>query len=309
MEIINRIQNTPWNRYPELIPTNLQKKIAAVIGLEKDQVVVGKGSNEVLQAILTATLVKGAKVCTLSPTFAVYRMLAEHRGAKVIESQLSESFLVDGDDLLQKSKAAALTILCNPNSPTGTVISRDLIKEVLKQSSGLVIVDEAYFEFSNQSSLPFLNEFDNLVITRTFSKIFALAGFRIGYGLMARELSQHIQKCMLPFNIDMPSAVAGEIMLDYIELIQDRAKKIVTEREGLIEKINRIDGLTALPSSTNFFLMKAEMSPKSLFNKIGEKGILIRDVSVYPRCDTYVRVTVGSQEENVALLDALESIS
>ena len=307
-EISDKIQNTDWNHYPDLISTKLKKKIAKLNGLKDDQIIVGKGSNEIFQAIFTATLSKGEEVCLLSPTFAVYQILAEHLEAKVINSTLNKSFEIDENDLLEKSKDAKLTILCNPNSPTGNLIKRDLIESILQETRGLVIIDEAYYEFSGLTCSSLIDSYPNLLITRTFSKVFGLAAFRLGYGMMPTEFSNQIQKCMLPFNIDVPCAIAGELVLDHLDLFKSRADLIVMERDRMIKSINAIDGFLAQDSTANYFLMSGKIPPKELFTKIGSSGILIRDVSSYPGCDNYVRVSVGLPEENLELLKVLESL-
>ncbi len=308
-KISEQINRMPWHRYPELSAQSIREKIAEVNGLAADNIVVGKGSNEVLQAIVTASLNQDSTLCILSPTFAIYRMLGEHLGVKIVTSTSINTFQYNEADLLEKATKANLTILCNPNSPTGAPINPELILTILQSTNGLVVIDEAYFEFYGETSLPLLARYPNLIITRTFSKVFSLGGFRAGYAMMSEKLAEQIQKCMLPFNIDSPTAIAIKTILDYTEQFQGKANQIIQFRERLITDINTLNGFTAYSSATNFFLLKSSVGPKKLFKYLSEQGILIRDVSHYPSCEKYVRVTVGTPQENQELIRTLKKLS
>jgi histidinol-phosphate aminotransferase len=306
--ISRRILSGGWNRYPDLIQVDLKEKIGVLNNVSKNEVIIGKGSNEILQAIFTAAIRPGDSVCTLSPTFAVYKMLAEQKGAQINVSNLSSSFTVNESDLKRKASKSKLTIICNPNSPTGTLLPVSVIENILNDTSGLVIVDEAYVDFSGVSAVGLLTSYRNLIITRTFSKAFALAGFRIGYGLMDKNLATEIQKCLLPFNIDMPSIIALETILDNHELVQNSVKQIIKEKYRLIQELNKIEGVMANDSHSNFFLVKTKLGAEETFNNLAKKGILIRDVSSYPGLESYSRITVGTSDENNALIRAFREI-
>ena len=255
-----------------------------------------------------ATLLPGDKVCLLAPTFAVYSILAEQRGAEVLHSRLNQSFNLDEQDLFDKAQNSKLTIIANPNSPTGTLLSLEVIRQLTNVSRGLIVVDEAYVEFSGLTALALLTEYPNLIITRTFSKAFALAGFRIGYAVMDTTLAAEIQKCLLPYNVDQPAVITAEILLDYAGLVAQHAQQIIKERDILIKKLNRLEGVTAWPSASNFFLLETPLGPRKTFNGLMQQGILIRDVSSYPGCENMVRITVGTPAENRSLIKGLKRI-
>ena len=297
-KILSSFNDYQWNRYPEINGENLRKKLAKKLQLSKSQIVIGKGSNEVIQAITTATLTHGDIVCHLSPTFTIYSLLSQQRGAKIVESKLDSEFNVVLEDLINKSSMAKLTFIANPNSPTGKLLPVEIIKKVAEQTSGLLIVDEAYIDFSGGSALPLLESNDNIIITRTFSKAWSLASFRLGYGIMSDELASEIQKCMLPFNIDSPATLAGHLLLDHADIIKELISSIVKEREKLIIKLNELHDIKAWPSSTNFFMLETPILPSVLFHKLAEDGILVRDISSYPLCKKVLRVTVGTAKEN-----------
>tara|TARA_B100000029_G_scaffold461611_1_gene493531 strand:- start:9853 stop:10917 length:1065 start_codon:yes stop_codon:yes gene_type:complete len=297
-----------WNRYPEINGENLRKKLAREFHLSKNQIIIGKGSNEVIQAITTATLSSGDIVCHLSPTFALYSLLSQHRGAKIIQSKLDYEFNVVLDDLINKSAMAKLTFIANPNSPTGKLLPIEIVKKVAEQTSGLVIVDEAYIDFSGGSAIPLIEQFENIIITRTFSKAWSLASFRLGYGIMHNSLALEIQKCMLPFNIDSPSALAGHFLLDHMDHIKKTISTIVDEREKLVIKLNALHGVKAWSSRTNFFMLETPLSPSVTFRKLAENGILVRDISSYPLCEKVIRVTVGTAKENKRLYKIITNL-
>ena len=297
-----------WNRYPNLIPTELKKKIGEINHIDNNGVVIGKGSNEILQAIFTASIRSKDTVVSLSPTFAVYKMLAEQKGATFIESKLDSNFEIDLSDLLSRSRRAKLTIICNPNSPTGSLLPLSIIKKVAKNTSGLVVVDEAYVDFSNVTAVGLLSSYTNLIITRTFSKAFAMAGFRIGYGLMHNELASEIQKCLLPFNVDRPSLIALNALLDHSEIVRNRTEKICAERDRIISELNTIPGLKAIQSHSNFFLVSSKNTPENIFNYCANNGVLIRNVSSYKELENYNRITVGTSGENNTLIQILKEM-
>ncbi|NOZ04509.1 MAG: histidinol-phosphate transaminase [FCB group bacterium] len=307
-KVLKRLLETPWNRYPDLIPNRLKKKLSELIDVSPQQIVVGKGSNEVLQALATVILRPGDEVCILAPTFAVYRMLGEQRSAVITESVLDKEFRVDEEDLLRKSQRAKLTIIPNPNTPTGTLLPLELIDKMAAGADGVIVVDEAYVDFSGVTALSLLENHPNLVITRTFSKAFALAGFRMGYAVMAADLAPEVQKGLLPFNMDIPSLLTAEILLDHAEWVQTRAGQIRKERDRLIARLNDLPGITAWPSHSNFFLLETPFGPEKTFDFLLSRGILVRDVSGYPGCENMVRITVGTPEENDILCWAIEEM-
>lgn len=307
-EVAGELAKIPWNRYPRPADSLLRAKLAEALKVQPSQLVFGNGSNEVLQALTTLTLSPGDALCALEPSFAVYSLLAKWRGATLDASSLDDYFQVASNDLLARSAEAKLTILCNPNSPTGTLLPLDLIAQIAGGASGLVVVDEAYYHYSGITALPLLDDHPNLIVTRTFSKAFAMAGFRLGYGVMTAALAGQLSKALLPFNLDTPTAVAAGILLEHQDWVRDKAAEIVVERDWLIGRLNTIGGAEALPSRANFFLLRTDLGPQETYHGLLGAGILIRDVSGYPGCGKYVRVTVGKPEENRRLVAALEGM-
>jgi histidinol-phosphate aminotransferase len=307
-EILERLRRTSWNRYPELIPQRLKEILAADLGITSAQVVVGKGSNELLQALAMVSLRPDDVLCTLSPTFANYRLLGERMQARVVDVPLTRTFQLDTKAFFDKCSNARLTLLCNPNSPTGSLIPLDVIQQIASCTSGILVVDEAYVDFSGVTALSLVDDQSNLVITRTFSKAFALAGFRLGYAVMHPNLAEDIQKGLLPYNIDTPSAIAAEVLLEYKEIVQERVEVIISERKRLLSHLSGLSGVQVWDSKANFFLLSTPLGAQGTFKALAEKGILVRDISTYPGCENVVRISVGAPEENDALLQAVEAL-
>ena len=307
-EVAGELANIPWNRYPPPAGSQLGTKLAESLQVQPEQLVFGNGSNEILQALATLTLSPGDTLCTLKPSFAVYPLLASWRGAALDSSPLDDDFQVSVADLLARSRRAKLTILCNPNSPTGSLLPLDAIAQIVASATGLVVIDEAYVQYAGVTALPLMDDYPNLVVTRTFSKAFALAGFRLGYGVMSAALAEQLSKALLPFNLDAPTAITAGLLLDHQDWVRDRAAEIITERKWLIHRLNAIAGATALPSHSNFFLLKTELGPQETYHGLLNAGILVRDVSGYAGCQNYVRITVGRPDENRRLVAALEKM-
>ncbi len=307
-QISHRIANLAWNRYPQQAAAILRERLAQALKVPPGKIVLGNGSNEILAAITILTLAGGDTLCALEPSFAIYPLLATWRGAKMDNSTLADDFQVSVDDLLARSSKAKLTILCNPNSPTGTLLPLEVIAQVAEAASGLVVVDEAYVHYATVTALDLIEQYPNLVVTQTFSKAYSMAGFRLGYGVMSAALVEQVSKGLLPFNLDAPTAAAATVLLDHQEWVDQRIDQTIAERDKLIEELNSLDGIRALPSQANFFLLQTDLGPRATYNGLLDAGILIRDVSGYPGCQNYVRITVGRPEENHRLAAALEQM-
>ena len=210
-ETLRRLSNRQWSRYPDFIPVELQDRLAAFASWDRDGVLAGNGSNELIQALLMVSVNDRKRVLISEPTFALYRQVATVLGGEVLSIPLDESFQFDIPKLLFAIEKTSpdIVILCSPNNPTGCQISDEDLRKVLSASTGLVVIDEAYHEFSEHSVVPLLSEFANLVVLRTFSKAMALAAFRVGYLLAAPTLVTEIRKALLPYNLNAFSQTAA----------------------------------------------------------------------------------------------------
>jgi histidinol-phosphate aminotransferase len=311
-ETIKRMKSRDWSRYPDFVPASLHKKLAGFAGWRADGVVAGNGSNELIQATLMVTVGEGKRVLISEPTFALYRQVATVLGGDVLSVPLNDEL---GFDVPALRKAIEhdkpdVTILCSPNNPTGCRIEEGALEDLLTTAGGIVVVDEAYFEFSGRTVAPLLERHANLAVFRTFSKAMALAGLRVGYLLAAPELAREVSKAVLPYNLNAFSQTAAEVAVELYESeLRPTVERIVAERERLYAELQKIEGLAPVRSRANFMVVKSSTEPRRVYGELLERhGVLIRDVSGYPMLGDYFRVGVGTPEENDRLLEGLRDI-
>ena len=309
-EVLLRAYSYDWARYPEFIPTRLHEKLANYTGWRVDGVMAGNGSNEMIQSVITATVEAGVRVLLPEPTFSVYAQVIKVMNGEIISVLLNDdlSFNIPRLATAIKVQKIDLAIICSPNNPTGCTISKRDLEMMLRNSTGLVVVDQAYLEIGGEDFVPLLNDYPNLVILRTFSKAMAMGGLRVGYCLAAPELITEFMKCKMPYSLNYFSMTAAEVALEHLDLLHPLVEKIQRERERLFRELQSINGLKPVPSAANFFVVKTVFPPSELFAALVERGLLIRDVSKAPMLSDYVRISVGTPEENDRLLAALREI-
>ncbi len=309
-EILDFALQRSWSRYPPFDPKELREKLAGYAGWKPEGVLIGNGSNEIIQCVLAVMLSPGRKIVLPVPTFTVYKLIGSVLGGEVLEIPLKSDYTFDCDALERTYLAEGdVIILCSPNNPTGCMYPKDRIVRLLeKKRDALVIVDEAYYEFSRETTAGLLASYDNLVVLRTFSKAFSLAGLRIGYGLMNPVLAEEVNKAKLPYNIDFFSITAASMLLDNRDILSPKIDELVIERERLIQTMNEIDGVTAYPSRANFILFETPFEPKKVFEALLGDGLLVRDVSSYPMLGKALRVTVSTPEDNERFVRSLGRI-
>ena len=310
-ETLSRIAFRKWSRYPDFVTRGLHEQLAKFSGWKTEGVLSGNGSNELIQAVLMVIVGEQKRVLISEPTFALYRQITRVLGGKVISINLTPELTYDIGALRATIRSARpdVTIICSPNNPTGCVIGQADLESLLEETEGLIVIDEAYFEFSGQTAVPLLERHSNLVVLRTFSKAMALAGLRVGYLLAAPELVREIAKALLPYNLNVISQTAAEVAIEmYESKLQPLIATITSERDRLYRELQRIPGLAPVPSRANFMVVRSQIGPGLIFEGLLERGILIRDVSSYPLLSDYFRISVGTTEENDLLLQALKEI-
>ncbi|HJQ35436.1 MAG TPA: histidinol-phosphate transaminase [Pyrinomonadaceae bacterium] len=311
-ETLRRMESRRWSRYPDFVPASLHEKLAAFAGWRADGVVAGNGSNELIQATLMVTLGEGRRVLISEPTFALYRQVATILGGEVLSVPLNERLSFDVSALRETitRERPDVIILCSPNNPTGCRIEEGELESLLKTTDGVVVIDEAYFEFSGRTVAPLLDAHANLAVFRTFSKAMGLAALRVGYLLASPELAREVGKAVLPYNLNAFSQTAAEVSVEMYETeLRPRVERIVEERERLFNGLQNIEGLTPVPSSANFMVVRSALEPRRVYDELLERhGVLIRDVSGYPMLKDFFRVSVGTPDENDRLLAGLRQI-
>ena len=311
-ETIKRMKSRDWSRYPDFVPASLHKKLAAFAGWRADGVVAGNGSNELIQATLMVTVGEDSRVLISEPTFALYRQVTTVLGGEVLSVPLNGELGFDVPALRStiEREQPDVTILCSPNNPTGCRIEEKELEELLTTTGGIVVIDEAYFEFSGRTVAPLLERHANLAVFRTFSKAMALAALRVGYLLAAPELAREVSKAVLPYNLNAFSQTAAEVAVELYETeLRPTVERIVAERERLYTELQNIEGLAPVRSCANFMVVRSSVEPRRVYDELLERfGVLIRDVSGYPMLKDYFRVSVGKPDENDRLLEGLRDI-
>ncbi|MGH7493762.1 MAG: histidinol-phosphate transaminase [bacterium] len=306
-----RVKTLDWARYPDFQMESLNQKIARFTDLPADKVLVGNGSNSLIQAVLVATLSPGDQIIVSEPTFTLYGLTGKILGAEVISCLLHpEGFSLPMEEILLASRSprAKVLVLCTPNNPTGNNFPLGDIRVLLQQFPGLVMIDEAYHEFSRQDAKPLLREFENLVILRTFSKAMAMAALRVGYLMAAPEICAQVRKVRLPYSVNLFSELAAELVLEETDQLYRFVREIIQQRDELAPRLRAFSFLRVYPSDANFFLVRAQNGP-ALFQWLLRAGILARDVSGYPGLENCLRFSVGTAEQNRKLLESLERFS
>ncbi len=296
------------NRYPERkLYTALIEALEQYTGVKAANIVVGGGSDSILKAVFEATLEPGDVVVHLHPTFSMYPIYsAIYRGntTSVELKECGERWCIPFEELLSKSGQAKLVVIDNPNNPTGSLLVEPReVEELLQSTNALVVVDEAYFEYSGVTAAGLVESYDNLVVVRTFSKAFGLAGFRVGYALASRRLVKVLKLLLTPFPVSRPSLAAATAALSCIDEVKRRVTEILRMREELRGKLRSL-GFKPYKSWTNFVLVKTSI--EDVVGRLERLGILVRRV---PMGSRWMRVSVGSQYEISKLISVLEALA
>ena len=312
---LEELAGVPFHRYPDRQATALRTAIGELHGVGPDQVLVGKGSNEVLQATCLAYGGHGRTVAVFEPTYALHSHIARITGTGVAVGERAADFTLDLDEVRRVLREAepAVTFLTSPNNPTGLVEPRESVEAVAAMAPGLVVVDEAYAQFAPWSSLALLADDRPLVVTRTFSKTWSMAACRMGYLIGPADVVAQLERVVLPYHLDAASQIAGRLALRFQAEMQARVAAVVSERERLLAGL-RLLPVQVWPSAANFALFRP-LSPgdtaldgASVWKALVERSVLVRDCSSWPRLAGCLRVTVGTPDEDDAFLSALAEV-
>jgi histidinol-phosphate aminotransferase len=305
------VSRLDWNRYPDRAATKLREAIAETHRVEPAQVFAANGSNEVLQTVLLAYAGPGRTVATFEPTFQMHAHIARVTGATVVEGERAADFSLDPAEVRRvfETYAPHVSFLTTPNNPTGLVEPVERVQQMIDIAPGLIIIDEAYAQFADWSALGLMSEDIPLVVTRTFSKTWSMAGARLGYLIGPTWLVAELDKVALPYHLDSLKQIAGCIALRYSDEMDARVRQIVSERERLTVAMSKLS-VQVFPSGANFLLIRpdrAEGHPpgRDVWQGLLDRSVLVRDCSSWPRLDNCLRVTVGTPAENDEFLSAL----
>jgi len=309
-EASRRLAHRHWSRYPDFVPTSLLERLAAFAGWKPEGTLAGNGSNELIQATLMVCIGPGSRVLLSEPTFTLYRQIVTVMGGETVAVSLTPDFQFDFEAIRRRinGERIDLIIFCSPNNPTGSSARADQIRQLGQEFDGLIVIDEAYHEFSDQSMVSLLNELPNLIVLRTFSKAMAMAGLRVGYLLSSPDLVREVHKGTLPYNLNFFSQTVAEVACERYELLEASVDAIKAERTRLYGELTTIKGVEVVPLTANFMLLRTPVAPRLLFEDLLARDILVRDVSSYPMLSEYIRVSVGLPNENDQLIAALAEV-
>lgn len=307
------LDEVAWHRYPDRAAAALRARLAQRYGLDPSEVFVANGSNEVLQTLLLTYGGVGRKTALFEPTFAMHGHISKTVGSTVIEGDRADDYSLDLDEVRRvvTEHSPEVLFLCSPNNPSGIVDPPGTVEEVLSimdGTGGLLVVDEAYGQFADHSAVDLINDDTPLVVTRTFSKTWAMAGARLGYVLGPSWVIAELEKTVLPYHLDSFKQAAGIAALDFSDEMDERVEGIKGERERMIAALGELP-VTVWPSGANFFLFRADdMSGQELWQALVDRSVLVRNCSNWPKISECLRVTVGAPEDNDRFLDAVTQI-
>lgn len=310
-EIRRALKKVSLNRYPDPLANNLRDLIAQANGLEREQVLVGNGGDELLFNIALAWGGPGRTFLNMPPTFSVYEANARLTNTNVVNIARRPDYSIDEDAVLARVAKGDIdyVIVTSPNNPTGQLASEEFMVALLSSTDALVMVDEAYFEFSRRTMRPYLAQHKNLVILRTFSKAFSLAGVRVGYLLGNADVIREFVKVRQPYSVDAVSQAIASVAYENRAKFEPGIKAVIAERARLYDQLAALPHVSVFPSDANYILFKLESAEAASFawRFLYDRGVLVRDFSCAAGLEGCLRVSVGAPAENDAFLEALRA--
>ena len=294
------------NIYPDSDSKLLREKMSLYYSCKAENILVGNGSSELINMVINAYCQKGDRVISFIPSFSMYQTYCDLCGAEYIGVNTNDDFTQNIDKLIEKYYEAKpkIVILCNPNNPTGYLTTREDVISLLDEvKDSILIIDEAYGDFSNNSAVPLINQYENLIVMRTLSKAFGLAGLRVGAMISNEELVKYIWKVKVPYNLDILSQYAALKALENIEQVSLYTNEVMRLRGELIVSLKNLN-FTVYNSGANFIFVKSPVD--NLYEKLMECGVLIRKIDF--NGTAYYRITVGTKEENRILVEEIKNI-
>lgn len=303
--------NAPFNRYPDPLQWAVKEKISKVKGVDKENIFLGNGSDEPIDLVYRAFCVPGKdNVVAIAPTYGMYGVCADVNDIEYRQVLLDENFQFSADKMLEKADANTKVMwLCSPNNPTGNALDKDEICKLIKAFNGIVILDEAYIDFSSQASfLKELKLYPNLIVLQTFSKAWGSAAIRLGMAFASVEIIAIFNKVKYPYNINILTQKQALTMLENASQVKDWVKILLNERANLIKSLKELSIVRHIyPTDANFVLVKVN-DANATYEKLVEKGIIVRNRNTVVLCQDGLRITVGTPEENAILLSELKKM-
>lgn len=307
---LRALADVEWHRYPDRSATALRDALGAFLGQRPSRLLAANGSNEVLQTLLLTYGGHGRRALMFEPTYALHSQIARGTGTEVVAGDRTADFTIDPAtaEALIAEKSPSVVFVCSPNNPTGTVEPRATIERLADAAGAhgaLLVIDEAYGEFAPWSAIELVDESRPLAVVRTYSKVWSLAAVRLGFAVAPEWMITELEKVLLPYNLSVPTQLAGTIALDFRDEMEQRVASLVEERGRVFAALADSPGIDACPSGANFVLFRVHGDAHDLWKRLLARDVLVRDFSSWPRVEGCLRVTIGTPEENDAFLAAL----
>lgn len=303
--------NQPFNRYPDPLQVQLKEKIAALKGVRPTQIMLGVGSDEPIDLIFRI-FCEPAKdnVVAINPTYGMYGVCADINNVSYKQVNLNDDFTLDADKVLKAcDKHTKVVFLCSPNNPTGNSLKRTEIEKIILGFEGIVVIDEAYIDFSNEPSwLASLDQYPNIIVLQTFSKAWGMAALRCGIAFASEEIIAFFNKVKYPYNLNLLTQEAVYKQVENVEQKNEWVKALLMERKSLIDALQALPLVKIIyPTDANFVLVKVDDANK-IYKQLVDKGIIVRNRNTVTLCEGCLRITVGTPSENKQLLTALQQM-
>ena len=299
------------NRYPDNKHTELKKVVSNIKNINVNQIVFGNGTDEILDLIVRVFCNPSKdKIITLPPTYGMYDVIAKTNGVENIEIPLKSDFSIDKNEILKlSSKTTKILFLCSPNNPTGNSFDTNDLTDLIKGFNGIVVVDEAYIDFSSKQSLiSLINDNNNLIITQTMSKAYGMAGIRLGMGFSNQKIINYLNKIKPPYNINVLTERKALEELNKIDKIKKNIDLVLNQRKLLVSCLEKLDFIEKIyKSDSNFLLVKVDNADLR-YNQLLKNGIIVRNRSNQPLCQNCLRITIGTENENKSLIKILNQL-
>jgi histidinol-phosphate aminotransferase len=308
-ELALSLASVEVNRYPDPEAKALKDALGGYMGVPPESLVLGNGSDELIGMIISAFGGSPGIVAYPTPTFSMYGIIARGLGQETLELPLTEGFELDFDGSLRlmMERRPKVVFLAYPNNPTANLFDRSKLKRLIEGTYAIVVIDEAYFSFSGETFIDMINEYPNLAVLRTLSKV-GMAGVRVGVMAAGKDVVDAVNKVRLPYNINSLSQAAARFALMHKDVIDAQVGLIIKERERLFDALNKMDGIKPYPSKTNFILFRVKDAGR-IFEGLKHCGILVRNMDSPGPLKDCLRVTVGTPEENAEFLKNLEELT
>jgi len=296
--------------YPPPRGSQAIKAISGFLGFSESEVSVGNGADELMDLLMKAFIRRGSKVLVVEPSFPMYTFFAELYGGGKVTFTLEQDFSLNVYALLERAdRDTKVLFVCSPNNPTGNQFPKADIKKILNEFEGIVVVDEAYADFAPYSVMGWVRNYDNLVVLRSFSKSFGLAGLRLGYLVSNSSIVEYVQRVVGPFNVNSVAQKVIMLALNNWDYFKQQIERVVAEREWLMKSLRQISGIQPFPSAANFILFrinKEGFTSSDVAERLEKRNVIVKNRGHLPLLENCMRVTVGTRKMNEMFLSALK---